>query len=325
LFPIHFFKAYFNDHGEVFSNISNTKYLYGFIKGKTEKDIPELKKSIVEFSNNYKWNEGVNDSVKTDIETTLSSDTPAIHGGLKLQIEFYPNLINHRQMDTFWAKLMNIPVLKPLKKIITRTYYFGLADAGNNDPNFDQISVHFKNLDRIRDFSTFIYSQNDSRDKEVNKMEIDETKIRDKENFNFLSTVTAIISTLLIIFSTVAISLFIFNLLKMHLLKVKMNLGTFKAIGLGENETRNIYFFIIISFIAISSLVALVLASFAGELLNSYLISNLILEEDVKYFKIFDWVTFATLLVILITSVLVSWFTINKIISKSPGDLIYNR
>ena len=90
----------------------------------------------------------------------------------------------------------------------------------------------------------------------TNTIELDDAKVKEKENYLFLSKVTNIISTLLVIFSTLSVCLFIFNLLKSHLSKVKMNIGTFKAIGLTDKESRSIYFKIIILFLSASAIIS---------------------------------------------------------------------
>ena len=114
-------------------------------------------------------------------------------------------------------------------------------------------------------------------------------------------------------------------LLKMHLSKVKMNLGTFKAVGLGNNVSRNIYFSIIIIFIFSSLIASISLASILGYGLNKIIETYFSVEIGFEYFKIFHFNTFFTIFFILFISSIVSWLTITKILSKSPGDLIYNR
>ena len=108
-------------------------------------------------------------------------------------------------------------------------------------------------------------------------------------------------------------------------MKVRMNIGTFKAIGLGDGEARNIYFGIILTFLGAAVLISLTLAFGVGLILNNILIHSMKVDPDVNYFKIFDVYTWLALVFIVITTLLVSWYTIRKILSKSPGDLIYNR
>jgi ABC-type antimicrobial peptide transport system permease subunit len=159
-----------------------------------------------------------------------------------------------------------------------------------------------------------------------NYIEVDESQIKDKENFNFLSTIAKIISYLVIIFGSVTVSLFVFNLLKMHLNKVKMNIGTFMAIGLGNKESRNIYFAIIGLFIIVGLAASFLFAWAVGYGINKFFVPKLNVEKDVtNYFNLLSVTTVIAIAIFLISSMLVSWITINRILSKSPGDLIYNR
>jgi len=157
------------------------------------------------------------------------------------------------------------------------------------------------------------------------KIAVDTIKVKDKENFNFLSYITFIICYLLVLFASIAVGLFIFNMLKMHLNKVKMNIGTFKAIGMGNNESRNIYFKIIFIFIIGSIGVGILSAFGVGFLANYILTNSMTLDKDLSFFTLNHFNTYITILVILLSTIAISWITINKILSKSPGDLIYNR
>jgi ABC-type antimicrobial peptide transport system permease subunit len=156
-------------------------------------------------------------------------------------------------------------------------------------------------------------------------IEMDISKVREKKNFLFLSLVSKITSVLLIIFSAISVSLFLYNLVKNHLNKVKMNIGTFKAIGLSDSKTTGIYFGIIVKFVLVGLLLGLGTAFLIGSVLNTFLISNFQSDVGMKYFILLGLNTYITVGVVLVLSLLVSWYTIRKILSKSPGDLIYNR
>jgi hypothetical protein len=62
-----------------------------------------------------------------------------------------------------------------------------------------------------------------------------------------------------------------------------------------------------------------------GEFINSFLKHFMNIESDVDYFKLTDRKTVVSMLIFSVVSLLVSWLTIRKILSKTPGDLIYNR
>jgi ABC-type antimicrobial peptide transport system permease subunit len=195
------------------------------------------------------------------------------------------------------------------------------------------LSVYFNDLSKVKEFSEFIYKRADAKNN-AETIQFDDGKVKEKENYYFLSMVTKIIATLLIIFSTLAVCLFIFNLLNTHLSKVKMNIGTFKAIGLTDKESRSVYFKIIMFFILISIFISICLAILFGYVINYFLISNTVKSSEIDYFKLFNfsefnslvnYITTITLFIIIISTGFISVKTIRKILSRSPGDLIYNR
>ena len=160
---------------------------------------------------------------------------------------------------------------------------------------------------------------------EMNLIQIDTRFLKEKKNFNYIGKMTILISALLIVFAILAISLFISNLLKTHLNKVKMNLGTYKAFGLSDKESVNIYLQIMLRFIGISLIFSFAIAYIIGSFLEIWIGLSLNINEDVKYFKLVDTLTFLLIAVIIIVTTLVSYININRILSKTPGDLIYNR
>ena len=208
---------------------------------------------------------------------------------------------------------------------VRHVYDYNASNRENYaDVRFDVISVYFKNLDNVRGFSEFVYTTFNKKEQSA-KIEVDMSKVKEKENFNFLSTVTKTISVLLVLFSMVAVSLFIINLLKAHLSKVRMNIGTFKAIGLGNNESRNIYFQIIVLFVVLSVAISFSMAWAVGLALNESLTSTLVVEQGISYFKMLDLNTWVTMGVIISTSGVVSWIITTQMLNRTPGDLIYNR
>jgi ABC-type lipoprotein export system ATPase subunit/ABC-type antimicrobial peptide transport system permease subunit len=238
-------------------------------------------------------------------------------------VDFLPVLDDIKQCDAVVDDVMK--ALGDDASKVKRVYDYNTMNREHySDVRFDVISVYFKNLDNVREFSNFVYN-NFNKKEENAKIEVDISKVKEKENFNFLSKVTKIISVLLVLFSMVAVSLFIINLLKAHLSKVRMNIGTFKAIGLGNNESRNIYFRIIVLFVFLSVSLAWILAWGVGLALDRSLTANLVVEQGISYFKMLDLNTWITMGVILTTSGVVSWIITTQMLNRTPGDLIYNR
>jgi ABC-type lipoprotein export system ATPase subunit/ABC-type antimicrobial peptide transport system permease subunit len=257
----------------------------------------------------------------------VTSDTLGYEPGLKIEIGLSPGLDSKSQMDTLAAQVAQYLKENGVKNQLDRFYNFESSLEENPvDPNRDAISIYFTSLDRIREFEQYLKkSKRINKIEGQSKIEMDINQVREKENFNFLSNVTKIIATLLVSFSTLAIMLFVFNLLKSHLSKVRMNIGTFKALGLQDREARNIYFGIILAFVVSGIVFAFVLSGLTGYLLNAIMKRNLVIDKDIDYFRLFDWKTLLAILVIVSSSLITSWITIKRLLNKTPGDLIYNR
>jgi len=159
----------------------------------------------------------------------------------------------------------------------------------------------------------------------ITYIEIDTGAVKEKKNFSYISKMTLLISILLVLFAILAISLFISNLLKTHLNKVKTNLGTYKAFGLSDKESQSIYMRIMLKFIAIGMVVSIAVAFILGKIIEVGVDSWLNIDDQSDYFILFDSQTYVLLITIISVTVVVSRFNIKKILSKTPGDLIYNR
>jgi uncharacterized membrane protein YqjE len=124
---------------------------------------------------------------------------------------------------------------------------------------------------------------------------------------------------ILLIFSVFSVALFIFNLLRNHLLKIRMNLGTFKAFGMSNTEIKSIYKGIIRRFCITGIGMAL-----AGVFVIDLLVV-LIFIRELHPLHMFNPYTLIAVLAIIIS---VEW-TVKKssdsILENTPGDLIYGR
>lgn len=260
-------------------------------------------------------------------------DTIGFKAGYTFQIEFDSSVADLEELNGLIGRIRkNAKDRFDTGSIIRFLDYTGLKEQLTK-PKFDDLSVYFEKLNNISAFRDYLREKADVK-KNANTIELDDAKVKEKENYLFLSNVTYIISTLLVIFSTLAVCLFIFNLLKSHLSKVKMNIGTFKAIGLTDKESQAIYFKIIIIFIATSVAVSFVVAAILGNIVNLALSTHNGQDEKISYFKllefkdtesIINYITFFTITIIFLSTVFMSRQTIKKILSKTPGDLIYNR
>ncbi|MEO8088182.1 MAG: ABC transporter permease, partial [Bacteroidota bacterium] len=210
---------------------------------------------------------------------------------------------------------------------IFRIFDLDIAQQQPENVIYDYLSINFNKLDKIEDFSKFIIKNlNSASVKSENSIvEVDAGIVKEKNNFNYMSKMTLLISSLLIAFSILSILLFISNLLKKHLNKVKPNLGTFKAFGLSDKESKGIYMTIMLRFIFISMTISLALSYIIGKVAEMGFASQLKIEDQADYFNLFDMRTYGVIITIVLVTVIVSYYNVNKILSKTPGDLIYNR
>ena len=247
----------------------------------------------------------------------------------EIQIGFWPAPErNSNVLNKMFIELMNSEQLSEYKGYVHRYYnYHDFEGRLNHRITYDMLSANFTDLEKVRAFSEYVRDNyNDQNDVILGSViEADLAKIREKENFNFLSTIAYIISVLVVVFGVLSVSMFIANLLGNHLSKIQMNLGTFKAFGLSDKQTRSIYFVIILRFILVSLFVSSVLSLGFGKFIELLLAQVFQIEDSVQYFMLFDWKTVGSIGSIVLVGILVSWFTINKMLNKTPGDLIYNR
>lgn len=255
--------------------------------------------------------------------TVSEKHTDSFEEGQDIDITLSPPFSTALQ-DSLWTEMQKNSTLKSWMDKMIRTYDFGKHEGTLPDIRYDMLSVYFTNLDKVRSFSDTIFQRYNKED-EQDVIEVDIAKIKEKENFNFLSKITWIIAYLLITCGTISVSLFISNLLKMHLQKIQMNLGTFKAFGMDNKEMRKIYLLIIARFAGVALLLALLAATLIGIIVELTLAGTNTVEKGVSYFRLLDVNTLVTILILCIATFLVSRSTIDKILSKSPGDLIYGR
>ncbi|MFY0686041.1 MAG: hypothetical protein JXQ90_02695 [Cyclobacteriaceae bacterium] len=175
----------------------------------------------------------------------------------------------------------------------------------------DKIAINFTGLDQVRDFQEYLY--------DGFRIEMDIAKVRDKENFALVKLLTESISMLLIAFSIVSICFYLYNLLKSHLDKIRPNLGTFMAFGLDRSNLFVLYRGILMSFLIQATAISLV-----GSFVLLAVVSASIGALD-NYFALFDWKLLVTVVILIGSFYIIYKRTIQTILDKTPGDLIYDR
>ncbi len=184
----------------------------------------------------------------------------------------------------------------------------------------DKLVVEFTSLDKLKDFNDYLQA--------THKMRIDMGQVKALENYNFISNLTQIISIILMIFSVLSIILFLTNLLRNHLDRIKMNIGTFKAFGIHHRSLEKIYLSIIFSVILIAIVISYVVNMTVGSMGAVRLVLILFkspMEAGENYFDLVNQWTITSLILILVASYFALKHTTRKIFTQSPGDLIYDR
>lgn len=187
-------------------------------------------------------------------------------------------------------------------------------DCGEYKLPGSYVSVLFSDLSRIRDFEQFVRSEY--------KYKIEMEQVNAKENFNAVSVMAGILSWAIVGFSIICIVLFIVNLFQSYFQKVKRNLGTFKAFGISNRQLVGIYLLIIFSIIMISIVISLALA-FAAELLLPMF--GIMMDGAFNYLALNSSMTWIAVSIILVSSILTVYLVMRRLLSATPGNLIYDR
>lgn len=217
------------------------------------------------------------------------------------------------EVDFLVNKQINDEMLaRYAKSGVRRLYDYNEAEVIDDDNDF--ISVHFSDLDKIADFQEFAKSEFD--------IDIEMSQISAKENFNEVSVMANILSWTMIVFAIVCIILFIVNLLHSYFQKVKRNLGTFKAFGIGNYELISVYVLIMIAMILVAVVLSLATTWAVQELLPVF---GVLKDGTFDYLSLWSSKTFYSVLVIVVASVYTVYAVMGKLLKATPGDLIYDR
>ena len=195
---------------------------------------------------------------------------------------------------------------------LTQVFDFSFSDSYISQISF--ISIHFKDLEMIKEFEGFV--------KEQFYIQIEMSQINAKENFNSVSVMANILSWAIVVFSILCIILFIVNLLQSYFQKVKRNLGTFKAFGISNSELIRIYVLIMAA-----TIIAAVLIAFASVYVVQLILPlfGVLKDGTFNYLSVWSMKTLYAVVIIMICSVSTVYLLMSKLLSATPGDLIYDR
>jgi ABC-type antimicrobial peptide transport system permease subunit len=217
-------------------------------------------------------------------------------------------------------KLSRIQDLPSLQGVHYGPFYDYEIDTNCNSEGHyhDYLAVEFEQLDKIRDFSSYI------KDEFGVSMNM-ETLIQ-RENYLFVGNLAIAAILMVIVFSIFSLTLYISETFKNHILKVKKNLGNLMALGASNNELISLYLRVAFRMLLYAILIAFAIGYVSGELFEKYILGNLmVLQEGENYFSLLNsWLGLFIFLIISI-ALLMTFVTIKRILKVSPGDLIYER
>ena len=177
------------------------------------------------------------------------------------------------------------------------------------DINAYYYSLNFSDLSSVKSFREYAKQKYD--------LILSLAQVESRDNFYLISRLTSLLILLLVILSGFSIILYLQNIVSNHLEKIKPNLGTLKAFGLSDMKIGSLYIKIVSKFYILASAIAFVILSIYKSL-------QILFKRDF-HFELLD----LRLLVIWIFIYMLLYFLfkrlINRILFKSPGDLIYNR
>jgi len=210
------------------------------------------------------------------------------------------------------------------------SYLNTLASGGEVKYNDANLSVN--SFKHIYEFSEKVY--------QISGIRLDMGKIERIRTYRIVASVTVMLSSFLIVFSILIITILLSNILSNHLNKIKKNIGLLMAFGV---STKVIYQCIMGTFIFVTLIGGAALSYILGDLFhfNKYIFesSTGFVLPDFSGFKlswayisdshlIYKFITNPTLITIVLMmgfNLIRFNFIINQIFKETPGNLIYDK
>ena len=299
----YFYQQACNDQTYTF-NMCNPEYarnLCYFIPKGT--DMEKFREDISSVAKEY-----TSASLQLDEYSFYSPELASFREGEFVIVDCYDDYLSYET----WASLNKGFLEKYADAGVYRVYAYAFSDYPLTQKAF--ISVHFEDLDMIRDFESFV--------RDNFKVKIEMSQINAKENFNAVSAMGNILSWVIIIFAIVCIILFIVNLLQSYFQKVKRNLGTFKAFGISNRALISVYVLIMAAIITVAILMSVSVAWLAQGCLH---VCGILKDGVFDYLSLWSGKTVCSILVIVVASVYTVYAVMHKLLKSTPGDLIYDR
>lgn len=157
-------------------------------------------------------------------------------------------------------------------------------------------------------------------------LELDMDQAEAKKNYSIISFLTVFLIVSLIGFAVFAIVLYCYNLMRNHLNKIRMNLGTLLAFGMEPGFLIRAYLFIQIRMLLTASLFALILVVFFETIVRFAIRPE---SDKLGFLNNLSTFTNSWLWLALAILFIISFITfrvqLKRFLSYPPGDLIYGR
>lgn len=187
-----------------------------------------------------------------------------------------------------------------------------LVTEEHQSPRSSYLSVEFNSLNHIRDFEIFAKRHG---------IQLEMEQVHSKENFNAVTVMAAILSGAMVVFSLICIIMFLVNMLQSYFQKVKRNIGTFKAFGMNARELIQTYVFILVMIVCSAVILALLITWCIQEMLPIVGVQ----KDGFNYLSLWNTTTYVATAVVVISTIFTVSTVMSRMLSKTPGDLIYDR
>ena len=294
-------QQHYNDHTHPFDFVSHENYLHHLLYYVSddigEEDFTNKVKNLLpeHLKNNF---EVLVDESANDLKTWKSGKMLSVYIGE----ETLPRK-DFQEVADIIEKNFDIDNVRRVYQLDTESH---------PSPRSSFISVEFNSLNHIREFEAFA---------KENGIQLEMAQVASKENFNAVTIMAAILSSAMIIFSLVCIIMFLVNMLQSYFQKVKRNIGTFKAFGMNARELINTYVIILILIVSAAVIMALMITWLIQGLLPLVGVT----KEGFNYLSLWNTTTYLAAFIVFISTILTVVVVMTRLLSQTPGDLIYDR
>ena len=180
------------------------------------------------------------------------------------------------------------------------------------DTHSMSLAVEFRSLDHIGAFEAYAKEHH---------IQLEMEQVHSKQNFNAVTTMASVLSAAMVVFSIVCIIMFMVNMLQSYFQKVKHNIGTFKAFGMNGAELIKVYVMLLVAIVTAAVIMALAVTWLLQLLLPAIGVE----KGGFNYLDVWNDTTCIATAVIFLSTVMTVVAVMTRLLSQTPGDLIYDR